>query len=976
MHCAFQRLDGEATPDGLWLTSTVADPPNARFRVKAVAVGRNGDTDRGLLTDGAGDECPTILSVTGDVSVEGQTVRFTRPGLVEEYSVSMDGVQQNFLVLEKPGDATVPAFRLSGSPAPRVGAELCVGLAVTGARVEQTAWGAQLVLERSRRKVAYSRLKVTDANGKQLPARLEAAGDSAIRNPQSAISLAVVVDDAAAAYPVRIDPTFSDANWISLGGIPGANGFVYASVVDGAGNLYIGGSFTIVGDAVANNIAKWNGCAWTALGSGMGGSYPAVWALAVSGSNVYAGGSFTNAGGVAATNVARWDGSAWSALGSGLGVGTGSYLPVVSALAVSGSDLYAGGSFTTAGAIAATNIAKWDGSAWSVLGPGMNDSVLALAVLGTDLYAGGYFTTAGGVSANYVAKWSGSAWSALGLMMGGGTWPPGVKALAISGSDLYAGGSFMTLGGVTATNIAKWDGSFWSPLGSGIEGDVYPPVVNGLAVSGSDLYAGWSTNAGCAAGGCGGGIGGVAKWNGSTWSALGSELGGVVGAAVYTVAASGTDVFAGGYFTMAGASPVNYIAKWNGSGWIAMGSGMGGGNGEPLIPTVKVLAASGSNVYVGGTFITARTMATNIARWDGNAWSALGSGMGGAYPSVAALAVSGSDLYAGGSFTTAGSVEANYIAKWDGNAWSALASGMGGAYASVTALAVSGSNLYAGGSFTTAGGIAANYIAKWNGSAWSALGSGMNGWVYALALSGSNVYAGGAFTTAGGSPATNIAKWDGSAWSALGSGLDYQVNALAVWGSDLYAGGYFDNAGGISANYIAKWNGSTWSALGSGVNYYVSALAVSGSDLYAGGNLYTAGGSPVNGIAKWDGSSWRALGSGVNGLVATLAVSGADLYVGGAFTSAGGKVSGYTAKAIIGPSFYFVTTNTSLGLSNGQFYFTLVGPAGSNAVIFASTNLQTWTSLATNPLTGGSLNFTDNLATNYPRRLYRALLQP
>jgi hypothetical protein len=69
----------------------------------------------------------------------------------------------------------------------------------------------------------------------------------------------VLVDDTEAVYPVRIDPTFSDANWISMGGLPGANGVVYAAVVDSSGNLYIGGSFTIVGDVFANGIAKWNG---------------------------------------------------------------------------------------------------------------------------------------------------------------------------------------------------------------------------------------------------------------------------------------------------------------------------------------------------------------------------------------------------------------------------------------------------------------------------------------------------------------------------------------------------------------------------------------------------------------------------------------------------------------------------------------------------------------------------------------------
>ena len=55
-----------------------------------------------------------------------------------------------------------------------------------------------------------------------------------------------------------------------------------------------------------------------------------------------------------------------------------------------------------------------------MVGLGLGDgqrSVYALAVSGTDLYAGGCFTTAGGSAANYIAKWNGSAWSALGSGM-------------------------------------------------------------------------------------------------------------------------------------------------------------------------------------------------------------------------------------------------------------------------------------------------------------------------------------------------------------------------------------------------------------------------------------------------------------------------------------------------------------------------------------------------------------------------------
>jgi hypothetical protein len=417
LHCVFQRLDGEATPEGLWLTSTVTNTVSDRFRVTAMAVGR---TTANATFNSQFPESNIPLPDAGEVSVSGQTVRFSRPGLTEEYSVSMDGVRQDFIVEQAP--LSPPA------------GELVVKLAVVGAQVEPAADGARLVLTHSGRKIAYTRLRVTDATGKELPARIEVAsegddatslnswivGDKDIEelSPLTPVparaELAVVVNDAEAVYPVRIDPTFSDANWVSMGGVPGANGPVNAAVIDGSGNLYIGGFFTAAGNVIANNIAEWNGSSWSALGSGISGqgddgNGPYVYALAVSGSTVYAGGDFTTAGGSAANDIAQWNGSSWSALGSGIScVGDGNG-PTVSALAVSGSTLYAGGEFSKAGGNAANDIAQWNGTNWSALGSGMGaggyavPSVYALAVSGSTLYAGGAFTTAGTNVSAYAA---------------------------------------------------------------------------------------------------------------------------------------------------------------------------------------------------------------------------------------------------------------------------------------------------------------------------------------------------------------------------------------------------------------------------------------------------------------------------------------------------------------------------------------------------------------------------------------------
>jgi hypothetical protein len=548
-------------------------------------------------------------------------------------------------------------------------------------------------------------------------------------------------------------------------------------------------------------------------------------------------------------------------------------------------------------------------------------SVVALAISGSGLFAGGDFTMAGGVSATNIAKWNGSSWSALGLGLG----PDRVQALAVSGTNLYAGGRFTTAGGNPANFVAKWDGNSWSTLGSGMDGRVHPPDVTALAVSGSDLYAGgWFEIAG------GMQVNLIAKWNGSTWRVLGSGMadGGFseFGPSVSALAVSGGNLYAGGNFTTPSGVSANNIAKWNRSNWSALGSGM---DAESVVST---LAVSGSDLYIGGHFTTLGDVSGNhIAKWNGSNWSALGLGMGGVdYPWVGALLVSVGDLYAGGQFATAGGVSATNIAKWDGNRWSAVGSGLGGADGvnppGVQALAVSGSDLYVGGSFTTAGGAPATNIAKWNGSVWSALSSGINGGVYALAISDSDLYAGGWFTTAGDVSANYIAKWNGCSWSSLGPGMNGFVGALAVSGSDLYAEGNFTTAGGFSANYIAKWDGTNWSTLGSGLggvdNRAVAALMVSGSDLYVAGSFKTAGGMSANHIAKWDGSSWSPLGSGMSGFdpyVAAVVLMGNNLYAGGKFVMAGGKVSPFVARAYLElptpPTLSLLHTGGSMTLS-------------------------------------------------------------
>ncbi len=143
-----------------------------------------------------------------------------------------------------------------------------------------------------------------------------------------------------------------------------------------------------------NGIAHRNGSSWSGLGSGLGGNAPRPLALAVSGTLLYAGGEFTKAGGTNVNYIAQWDGTNWSPLGSGMGA-VGGNTPTVLALAVSGGTLYAGGEFAHGGRQQRQLHRAMDVTNWSSLGSGVssgrfNDTeVKALAVSGTDLDAGG-----------------------------------------------------------------------------------------------------------------------------------------------------------------------------------------------------------------------------------------------------------------------------------------------------------------------------------------------------------------------------------------------------------------------------------------------------------------------------------------------------------------------------------------------------------------------------------------------------------
>jgi hypothetical protein len=478
-----------------------------------------------------------------------------------------------------------------------------------------------------------------------------------------------------------------------------------------------------------------------------------------------------------------------------------------------------------------------------------------------------------------------------------------VKAIAVSGDDIYIGGDFTRAGSLFAGRIARWNRKThrWSALGSGTDGTVMTIVVSGenVYVGGSfDLAGGETAHS-------------LAIYNSVTgnWSAWG---GGTSGGYVAAIAISGNEAYAGGSFSAIGTTLANNIAHWDGTRWYRMDAGTNS--------SVDALALDGNDLYVGGTFTTAGPIdAAHLARWDGSKWWGVGRGTDGP---VHTLALGGRDLYIGGSFGTADSIRTNNIARLTipTASWSTLDSGVYsiGQGDEVNAIAIEGNGIYVGGRFRIAGDNVniVRHVAHWNGSSWDALqpagesvGRGVtannnrDAAVDALAIVDSDIYIGGLFdnaymsvmppnihddgTTLGYST-FNIVRWSRTnrVWRSFGDAPNDRGVSIAIAGEDVYIGGRFTSSGGVDAMNIARWNSTTrtWSALGSGlggVQTTVLAIAAAGSDIYAAAYDQQRSQSFV---ARWNASTgeWSLIGDTLRSLeIFDIAAGGNDLYIGG-----------------------------------------------------------------------------------------------
>jgi hypothetical protein len=301
----------------------------------------------------------------------------------------------------------------------------------------------------------------------------------------------------------------------------------------------------------------------------------------------------------------------------------------------------------------------------------------------------------------------------------------GVRAVANFKGATYFAGQFLRAGLVSVYHIASYDGLELKALGGGADG-----VINTLTILGDLLIVG----------------GGFTR--------------------VFPPLSTQGDTDSSGIIYSGG------LAAWNGATWTMVGN-------TRLEGIVSASIVNGSQLFIGGRFHDPEKQ-NNLARFNGTHWSSfcdvfdsMACGVTGG--EVAAMTVDGADLYVGGSFTRAGVVDAHRIARYDGYHWYSLGHFNG----NVNALSVANGNLFAGGEFTQHNGVQRNYVARFRSGQWYDLGEGVGGAVWTLAAMSNCIFVGGSFNKVGGQstvaevPYLNAGRWcfdpakDVSAWEPV-----------------------------------------------------------------------------------------------------------------------------------------------------------------------------------------------------------------
>jgi len=532
-------------------------------------------------------------------------------------------------------------------------------------------------------------------------------------------------------------------------------------------------------------------------------------------------------------------------------------------------------------------------------GPGTNNSVEVIGTFASDLVIGGKFTIVNDIKATKIARFDGEYWHPLGSGIGeeDGPWAEEVNCLAEFQGRLIAGGNFSLAGGQPASNIAQWDGVEWSAVGEGLAG-----VLRGICVHGDHLYA-WGSNLMEN----GDQMSHIAIWDGQEWMPVPTED---IGPVLDFGFLDGEKVVLRSGDFQGDPIPSAVVRRRN-CLWQPVGN----------LPRGDALEIFQGKIHVvleeGGAF-----------RWDVDDWTELPSSWWAIH--IHCFTVFQGQLVLFGYHPWACQYDSSYYIShvWDGNSWEEW-SLVPEDWGRVTSIAEWAGSIYFGGYFSFVEDVPSANLVSLTGNSWSPVGpfgGGFAGRVKCLSLFGDRIAVGGG---------SRLFVYDGDQWIPQlpgGCGVSIYWCHLDAGGVD-WAGvtlnwpwcrfEFFANGGhrsfagmsgdnGKSALSVLLLGNSYYLGLGTCADPYYDGLAAiwdgddyvshipdspAGSGVLSivefedrivfGGGFDTAGGQQVSNIAAWDGAQWEGLGEGVEFRVNALAVFEGQLVAAGTSEGAG-----------------------------------------------------------------------------------------
>ncbi len=668
-----------------------------------------------------------------------------------------------------------------------------------------------------------------------------------------------------------VDPNF----------LPAADSAVYTLALLN-GTLYAGGSFRNIGGLTRNYIAAIDAATGQAS-SWNPNANAVVQAIAGYGRRIFVGGKFTNIGNRARPYLAKLDISSNTASNWNPGPDD-----EVKCLLTAGRKIFVGGGFALVGGDFHNNLASID-TGTGVCTPTFtgqpSSTVNCMVRSGRTLYIGGWFTAVSNVNHYNIAAID----TATGLA---GSWSPArlrdpqystiINSIALSGTTLYVGGKF-SLSGTTNAEARMYCTSFNTATGAEtmLPGSADNEVFT-MSTSGTRIFIGGGftsvggtprSNLACLSAGTG---------KATSWYPL-------VNNKVMTVTSDGNTVYAGGFFTGIGTTTRNYIAALDPTDGTATSWNPNAGR------YVYDLQYINARLYVAGDFTTiAGTSRSYLCALDPASGTVITAFNPNASYLTLCMIPDGNTLYVGGYFWDMNGTGRRGLAALNINTGAVLPNynpdtylGVAIAVGPVQDMVKIGNTIYAAGEFRFVGGQPRNYLAAVNATtgalrSWNPNADAM---VYKLSARGNKLYAAGVFTNVGGRARAGFAELDtatgaASAWDLGAKPIgttSLSANAILTGPDYIYVGGRFSSIAGRNRIGFAKIGPSDALSVLSFIpatGTFGTAVTITGVG-FAGATAVSFGGVPATSFTVISDTEIRAVVSGgATGVVSVTSAGG------------------------------------------------------------------------------------------------------